>query len=504
MIAFAGFQHETNSFGAGQAGLNEYRMDDSWPGLLEGPDVATGTKGLNLPIAGALKAAADAGVDIAPILWGSAEPSGPVTDEAFDVISQAILDGVASAGTIDGLYLDLHGAMITESFDDGEGELLRRIRARFGEGLPIAVSLDMHANITADLVKRATSISIYRTYPHLDMAETGQRAFRQLQRHISGAIPAKAFRQIPYIIPMHAQYTGDGAMGRLYDDVVQASTEDVQVELAVGFTGGDMADNGPSIIAHAPDQATADAAADTLLKRALDAEDQFECHLPSAQDAVETAMRFPPGKPVTIADVQDNPGGGTSSDTTGLLRALVRAKAANAILGMIHDPAAAALAHKAGVGATFETEIGGRSGIEGDAPFAGTFRVDALGDGHVTYEGEMYGGGVAEIGPTANLTLMEPETDIRIVVASVRNQCLDRGFFRHLGLTPETARIIVVKSTVHYRADFEPISQAVISAGAPGMLICDIQAIPYQKLRAGVRLGPLGPGFTPPHGLRSQ
>ena len=171
---------------------------------------------------------------------------------------------------------------------------------------------------------------------------------------------------------------------------------------------------------------------------------------------------------------------------------------------MIHDPAAAALAYRAGVGATFETEIGGRSGVEGDTPFAGIFRVDALGDGHVTYEGEMYGGGFAEIGPTASLVLVEPETDIRIVVSSVRNQCLDRGFFRHLGLTPETTRIIVVKSTVHYRADFEPISQAVISAGAPGMLLCDIRAIPYQNLRAGVRLGPLGPSYTRPQRRESQ
>jgi len=495
-IALAGFQHETNSFGTGQAGLDEYRMDDSWPGLLEGSAVVTRTLGLNLPITGALETAATSGIEIVPILWGSAEPSGPVTNEAFDMISKAILDGIAAAGTINGLYLDLHGAMITQSYDDGEGELLRRIRARFGDSLPIAISLDMHANITADLVRLATSISIYRTYPHLDMAETGQRAIRQLQRHMTDIVPAKAFRQIPYIIPMHAQYTGDGAMGQLYDEVIQASTEDVQVELAVGFTGGDMVDTGPSIIVHAPDQDRADAIADHFLKRALKLESQFDCYLPTAQEAVKTAVNAPLGKPVTIADVQDNPGGGTSSDTNGLLRALVAAKAKDAILGVMHDPDAAALAHKAGVGATFDTKLGGRSGIDGDTPFAGTFRVDALGDGRVRYEGEMYGGGIADVGPIACLALMEPDTDIRIVVSTVRNQCLDRGYFRHVGLTPENTRIIVVKSTVHYRADFEPISQTVISAGAPGSLHCDIQAIPYQNLRVGVRLGPMGPSFT--------
>ncbi len=497
-IAFAGFQHETNSFVSSQAGLEEYRMADSWPGLLDGIAVVTGTQGLNLPITGAIEAAEHAGVEIIPILWGSAEPSGPVTSEAFEVISTAIIDAIKSAGAIDGLYLDLHGAMITERHDDGEGELLRRIRAVFGDALPVAISLDMHANVTAEMVKHATSISIYRTYPHLDMAETGARAFAQLQRHIQDERPAKAFRQIPYIIPMHAQFTGDGAMKRLYEIAIQASDATVQVELAVGFTGGDMADTGPSIIAHAPDQATAETAADEMLKQALNAEPEFDCHLPTARDAVETAMNCPAGKPVTIADVQDNPGGGTPSDTTGVLRALVDKNAQGAILGLIHDPTVAAQAHELGVGATFETAIGGRSGIDGDAPFIGHFRVNALSNGRVTYEGEMYGGGIAEIGPTACLALLKPDTDIQIVLSSVRNQCLDRGYFRHIGIEPETVRIIAVKSTVHYRADFEPISQAVISAGAPGSLHCDIQAIPYQKLRAGVRLGPLGPTHKGP------
>ena len=294
---------------------------------------------------------------------------------------------------------------------------------------------------------------------------------------------------------MHVQFTGAGTMATLYDHAIAASTPDVQVELAVGFPSGDMADTGPSIVAFADTQPKADAAADALLALALDQEGAFDCHLPSAAEAVRMAMALPEGRPVTIADVQDNPGGGASSDTTGLLHALAEAGAEGVMLGVMHDPDVAALAHEQGVGSLITCALGGRSGITGDRPFEGRFRVEALSDGAVTYEGEMYGGGVAQIGPTACLVLDDQKADIRIVVSSVRNQCLDRGYFRHIGLQPEAARILAVKSTVHYRADFEPISQAVISAGAPGQLLCEIPAIPFRKLRPGVRLGPKGPLF---------
>ena len=494
-IAIAGFQHETNSFGYGTACLPEFEMADSWPALVEGDAVRHGTLGLNLPIAGFIEAAeASAEIELHPVLWCAAEPSGPVTDRAFETITARILDNIGKATPLDGLYLDLHGAMITESHDDGEGELLRRIRTQLGPDLPIAVSLDMHANVTKDMVRYASSISIYRTYPHLDMGQTGARALSRLLRLLEGGRrPATAFRQLPYIIPMHAQHTGSDPMRRLYRLATEMSGGDRDVEFAVGFTGGDIADSGPSLLAGAVDQAKADAAADALLEEALAAETEFDCTLFTPEDAVEAALALPPGKPVTIADVQDNPGGGTSSDTTGLLKALANARGKQVIVGVIHDPAAAAEAHRLGIGREFQAGLGGKSGIRGDTPLDARFRVEALSNGKVAYRGEMYGGGTARMGPTAVLRPLGIDTDIRIVTSSVRNQCLDRAYFSHVGLIPEEAGIIAVKSTVHYRAEFEPISQSVISCGAPGALPCDIGLIPYRKLRRGIRLGPCGP-----------
>ncbi|MXY35089.1 MAG: M81 family metallopeptidase [Boseongicola sp. SB0664_bin_43] len=498
-IAIAGFQHETNSFGYGTAGMPEFEMADSWPALLEGDAVRDGTLGLNLPISGFIEAAeASARIELHPVLWCAAEPSGPVTDHAFEAITARILDGLGDAAPLAGLYLDLHGAMITASHDDGEGELLRRIRAQLGPDLPIAVSLDMHANVTNDMVRHASSISIYRTYPHLDMGRTGARALSRLLRLLEGERPATAFRQLPYIIPMHAQHTGSDPMRRLYRLATEMSVGDVDVELAVGFTGGDIADSGPSLLASAVDQAKADAAADALLEETLAAETEFDCTLFTPEEAVEAALAYPSGRPVTIADVQDNPGGGTSSDTTGLLKALANARGKRVIVGVIHDPAAAAEAHVLGIGREFQFGLGGKSGISGDTPLVARFRVEALSNGEVAYRGEMYGGGTAEMGLTAVLRPLGTDTDIRIVTSSVRNQCLDRAYFSHVGLVPEKADIIAVKSTVHYRAEFEPISQGVISCDAPGALSCDIGLIPYRKLRPGIRLGPCGPVHVVP------
>lgn len=492
-IAIAGFQHETNSFATTVADLAEFEMADSWPGLLSGADVITGTRGMNLPIAGFVAAAkAQDDITLLPILWCAAEPSGNVTAKAFDTIMGRIMDGLQDAAPFDGIYLDLHGAMITDTDFDGESAVLERIRAEFGEDIPIAISLDFHANLTQRLVDLATSIAIFRTYPHLDMAATGARVLPRLLDHISGDRPAKCLSRLPYLVPLYAQFTGVKPLRSLYAHVAQTDG----AEIAMGFTGGDMPDTGPAVLTHAATPAAAQALAQKLYERCLEAEPHFETLPPPPAEVVARALAYPPGKPVVIADVEDNAGGGGSSDTTGLLRALVDAGADRTLLGVLHDPDVAAQAHDVGIGATFHAALGGRSGCDGDSPFEHMFEVTALSGGAVPFEGEMYGGGTAQIGPTAVLRVVQPVTDVQIVVSTIRNQCLDRAYFRHIGLTPETARLICVKSTVHFRADFDPISQATLYTRVPGALASDLTKVTYHHLRNGVRLGPMGPNHA--------
>ncbi len=493
-IAIAGFQHETNTFGATKAGFADFEEADAWPGLLRGEDVVSGTAGINLPMAGFVAAArSDPAMELVPIVWCSAEPSSYVTDEAFERIAAMILDGIKGAGAIDGIYLDLHGAMVTESLEDGEGDLLARIRGRVGEDLPIAVSLDLHANVTERMVRHASSLSIFRTYPHLDMAETGSRAFTMLRHHLSGVPVFKAFRQAPFLIPLSAQYTGAPPCKDLYRMLPPAVSPDGRAaDIAMGFPAADIFDAGPSVVSYATTQDDADRQAGEVMAAIESAEPAFQSGLVSPAEAVRTAMSSPSNGPVIIADVQDNPGAGATSDSTGLLAAMVEGGAQGGVLALLNDPVVAEQAHGLGVGGTLAAALGGKSGLPGQMPFEGRFRIEALSDGQFQFTGQMYAGNVAALGPTAVLSVLDREADVRVIVGSKRCQCLDQAIFTHIGIDPAEQKILGLKSTVHFRADFEPIAQSVLNAEAPGANPCRLDRISYTRLRPGVRLGPLG------------
>ncbi len=493
-IAVAGFQHETNTFAPGRTGFDAFEMADSWPPLLRGAAVIGETRGMNLPVAGAIaEAERRGGIEIVPILWCAAEPGGVVTDAAFDRISGEIIDGLRRAGPLDGLCLDLHGAMVTESHEDGEGALLGIVRAALGTALPVAVSLDLHANLSQALVSRADVITIYRSYPHLDMAETGARAMAALLDRLDGVVRHAAFRQAPFLVPLHAQSTDDGpcrALYRLLEDLPKAAGE--YAELAMGFTAADIADCGPSVLAYGATPARASAMAEAVLARLCASESGFDTTLVPPRQAVRQAMHSRAPGPVVLADVQDNPGAGGTSDTTGLLQALIDEGAQGALLGVLCDPELARQAHGAGTGAVLTGRIGAAAGLPGTQPVAGRFRVLALSDGRIAYGGAMYGGGVASLGPSCLLAFEGPGAGIRVVVSSVRIQCLDRALFTHFGADPAAARIVCVKSTLHFRADFAPLASAVIYVDAPGAFPCRLEGLRYRRLRPGVRLGPGG------------
>ena len=485
-VAVSGFQHETNTFVPFRTGFAEFRMADSWPRLLRGEEVISGTMGLNLPVAGAIAQAQETGgVELVPILWCSAEPYGLVTDDAYRRISAMILEGLWNAGPVDGIYLDLHGAMVTESHFDGEGALLAQIRRQVVPDLPVAVSLDLHANLSAELVDHADAITIYRTYPHLDMAETGSRAMRELLRQMNGVTRRSAFRQAPFLVPLHAQFTGKAPGSRLCQllETLPADTDE-SVELAMGFTAADVPDCGPSVVAYARTDQRAGALADRIMSELCSSEPEFHVPLLEPHDAVRTAMALE--GTVIIADVQDNPGAGGTSDTTGLLSALVDLQADNAILGVICDPDTAERAHRVGTGSTFSGKLGGKSGPEGQTPLEGKFRVLGISDGRIAYSGEMYGGGLAEVGPSCLLSVEDIPGDVRVVVSSVRTQCLDRAFFSHFSVDAADAKIVCVKSTVHFRADFEPISSAILNVAAPGFFPCKLAEVNYVNTRKAV------------------
>lgn len=496
VIAIGGMQHETNTFAPTKADYRAFEQGGGWPSIQRGPALIDAVSGANLPVAGAIEGLQADGHRLVPLVWAAASPSAHVTEDAFERIVGDLLDGLRAAEGIEGVYLDLHGAMVTERHDDGEGEILRRVRELVGPRVPIVASLDLHANVTEAMVRNADALSIYRTYPHVDMAETGARAARLLTQMIRGGRRlAKAYERFDYLTGIPSQSTFIEPCASLYRLLERIeSRTGVALSFAPGFPMADFDECGMTVVGYGPDAAATQAAVDELAAAVRAAERDFALELLDPDEAVRRAMaRGEPGAPVVLADTQDNPGAGGNGDTTGLLAALLRHQPRDAVLGLLIDPASAQRAHEAGQGATLPFALGEISGVPGHSPLRGEFTVERLGDGRFTCTGPMFRGFRMQLGPMALLR----QGHVRVALASVKCQAADQEMFRHLGIEPARQRIVALKSSVHFRADFQPIAREVLVVRAPGPALADPADFPWRRLRAGLRIRPLGPVFQP-------
>src|SRR3954454_19791018 len=495
-IAVGGFLHETNTFAPTKAAYDDFVHGGGWPAMAQGADVLRVMRKINVGLAGFVEAAEVQGWQLIPTISCGASPSAHVTRDAYERIVTEMIDGIAAAGPLDAVYLDLHGAMVTEHFDDGEGEILARVREVIGKELPLVVSLDLHANVTPEMVEHADALIAYRTYPHVDMAETGRAAARHLALLLRSKQKfAKAFRQLPFLIPISWQCTNDQPTKGIYQKLADLQGEAVPtLSFAPGFPAADFVHCGPSVFAYGRTKADADAAADNIAALVESHEDDFDGVIYTPDEGVRHAMELAKTarKPIIIADTQDNPGAGGDSDTTGMLRALVRNKA-SAATGAIYDPESAKAAHAAGVAATVTLALGGKSGIPGDEPYRETFVVEKLSDGRFIAPGPYNGGREMEMGPSACLRI----GDVRSVVSSHKAQLADQAMYRYVGIEPTEQAILVNKSSVHFRADFEPIAERLLICAAPGAMPVDTATLPWSRLRPGVRIKPNGPAFVP-------
>ena len=501
-IAIGGFLHETNTFAPTKATYADFVHGGGWPSMAQGADLLK-LRDINVGLAGFIDEAEARGWQLVPTMFAAASPCAHVTRDAYERIAGAIVDGLKNAGPLDAVYLDLHGAMVSEHLDDGEGEILARVRRLIGADLPLVASLDLHANVTPEMVHYADALIAYRTYPHVDMAETGRAAAHHLALLLASKQRfAKAFRQLPFLIPISWQCTNDQPARNIYQKLAAMQSEAVPtLSFCPGFPAADFAHCGPSVFAYGRTQVDADAAADQLAAIIESHEGDFDGRIYTPDEGVHLAMELATTakKPVIIADTQDNPGAGGDSDTTGMLRALVRNRAERAAIGVICDPSSAKAAHAAGVGATVKLALGGKSGIKGDAPYEATFVVESLSDGKFVAPGPYFGGRDMDMGPSACLRI----GGVRVVVSSHKAQLADQSMFRYVGIEPTQQAILVNKSSVHFRADFEPIAEKLLICAAPGAMPADTALLGWTKLRPGVRLKPNGPAFIAPEKSRS-
>jgi microcystin degradation protein MlrC len=358
-IFVAGFHHETNTFAPSPADWDAFNAGAGYPAYVRGPAMLERMQGMSLAIGGFAESARAQGWTLLPSVWAGAMPSNRITADAFERLAGEITDDLRAALRVgaDAVYLDLHGAAMAEGFADAEGELLERLRALADADLPIVASLDLHANVTARMLRHASAMTAYRTYPHVDMR-----------------------------------------------------------------AGGD-------------------------------------------------------------------------SNTTGLLHALLRGGAGRRLpgkvaLGLLFDRAAAQAAHAAGIGARAVMQVGAAvrtfDGRLSDPPVAGEFTVRALHDGTVVLSGPMAAGATARLGPCARVEI----EGVQLLLASAKAQMLDLDLMRFLGVEPAAMRVLVVKSSVHFRAAFAPISSNILVARAAGPMAADPGELPWRQLPRGMASRP--------------
>jgi microcystin degradation protein MlrC len=469
--------HETNTFSTIATDRALFEAHD----LRYGGELLEAFRGTGTCLGGMIAAAAGGGVTLVPSLAAAASPAGRVTKAFYTEARDRLLADLRAAGPLDGVLLDLHGAMVVEGLDDGEGDLLAAVRATVGE-LPIAVTLDFHANVTRAMVQHATLLHGYKTYPHVDMEARGREAAARLADVVAGRLrPTVAYRQPPLLPPIAGQLTTRGPMRRLYDlaDAMEQRPGVVSVSVFAGFPLADIHDAGLSVyVVTDADQALADALADELAAAAWAMRRDFLHTALPVRAAVARALALD-GRPVVLADIADNTGGGAAGDTTEILRELLRVGARPATVACLWDPGAARACAEAGAGATVTLPVGGKVDPAHGAPVTVTGRVRTLSDGRFVYKGPMLRGVEGRLGLTAVLDV----NDLKIVLISHRRQTLDPEMIRAVGIDPLAERLLVVKSSVHYRAAFEPIARAILEVDAPGLSSSSLGRFAFTRVR---------------------
>ena len=479
-VLSAELAHETNTFSILPTAFAQFEAQD----LFLSHDSALAARGdSNTELAGFADAARAHGWELQHVLSAIAQPAGRVTREAFDRLAGAIVDAARQrAGELDGILLGLHGAMVTEDHDDGEGELLRRLRAVVGPALPIAVTLDLHANVTAAMCAHAQIIVSYRTYPHVDMRRTGRQAGDILQRTMAGEIRPYTLRAW---LPMLDEVNGGRTdVGPMLERLAQARAWEQDhgdvfaVSINAGFARADIAEIGPTVLVtaqgdRAAHQRFADGLADDIWARRHERINRFL----RVEEAAALARDWPgTGGPLVVADYADNPGGGAYGDATALLQALLDAGVDQACFGPVVDPETVQQLQEAPVGATVRVRLGGKTDARlGGGPLDLSATVRLHSDGRYFADGPMTGGLDKTWGPTVVLRV----AGIDILVVSLPAQILDQAQFTAFGIEPAACRVVALKSMQHFRAAFEPMAGKVVVCDSGALCTPDYAALPY-------------------------
>lgn len=478
-VLAASLMHETNTFSRLATDLDAFRRRYDH----RGDAIPAAFRGTRSEMGAFLDAADAHGWTLVHPVAAAATPSGVVTRGAWADLSGALL--AALDPRPDGILLALHGAMVTETADDAEGDLLARIRERVGEAVPIAVTLDLHANVTGRMAALANALISYRSYPHVDQYERGRQAAALVARAMAGEIRPRVTvaRRSQLDGADHGRTTAPGPMRDLLARAEQHEREKgvLVVSVQAGFAWADIAEAGPSVaVTGDGDDPRYRAIAEGMMDEVWRRRGEHTVSFVTVAEAM-AAARQPDasGKPLVLADATDNPGGGGYGDATGLLAGMIAARLENAAFAPISDAEAVRQCQAAGLGARVALAIGGKIDAAYGPPLPVEGTVAHLGDGDFVCDGPMWRGLKMSMGPCAVLRV----GGVEIVLATNRFQITDPQHFLSVGIDPRQKAVIGLKSSQHFRAAYAPLARAVLVVDAGGLTTPDYKRFPYRKLR---------------------
>ncbi len=488
-IVAARLNHETNTFSPVPTPLASFGPD----GPTFGAEAYAQAKGSRTGLGAFIDAVERRGDALAVAVNATANPSGRVAADAYEQLAGGIVDAVRAGA--DAILLDLHGAMVTERFDDGEGELLKRIRA-VAPDTPLAVALDLHGNITQAMVDHADVMVGFKTYPHVDMYETGEHAARLLFGWLDGgARPHVAWAQPPLLSHTLRSATGDGAMRRAVERARQAEHDGLlAATVFAGFSLADFRDAGVSVVTVGQTREAAQRAADELAHSIWRDRDGFVYTSVPLADSVAQARSLHAqagGRPVLLLDHGDNVMSGGTCDTTDVLEECLRQGLSNIGVGPLCDPEAVAVATSAGLGATLDLELGNVRplglGTDPRPRLRVRARVRALTDGRFRISGPIYTGETWAMGRTAVLE----SAAFTVVVTERPMEPLDLGVFTSAGIDPARFDYLILKSRMYCRPSFVPIAAGLVECDSRGVTSSDYGLFRFQRVRRPIH--PLDP-----------
>lgn len=474
-VLVGGIYHESHSFSSVPTDLATFRQVL----LLEGQEVIDTLAETTSEMAGFIKGAKRFGFEILPTVWAWGTSTGPVQAKTLDYLLEEVRARLRATGPVDGVLFALHGALISEQALDGDGYILSHLRSIVSDAVPIVVTVDLHANLSQLMVDLADAIVGYDTYPHIDQVERGLEAAELLVATVRGEIkPTMALQKPPLITVPNKQRSDEYPMKRLLSLAHAEEGNVLSVTISGGFAYSDVPEIGASVLVVTDNQPElAASVAKKIAEEMWALRSEFAPNLPSVAEAVEAAISSD-ARPVILADVGDNIGAGTPGDSTFILRELLDQNAEEAIV-IIADPASVGLAIDAGLGSTLNLAVGGKCDSHHGEPVEITGTVELITDGVFRNRGHMRDGIIENMGRTVVIRT----AGITLVLTEIKMPPWNLEQLRSVGISPESAKIIALKSAVAFRAAYEPIAGRIIEVNTPGLSSLDLSRFDYKNIR---------------------